>query len=231
MTGSSRYAGRRGTSTARTRLTAPVLLPAHGWEVIDQGATCPLPARPQDGTSQPRPLTAHQAPHRRPCHPQDADGRRQIRPGLTGRDWQGWGCRQPPCKVRKCGCAPRTRYRSIHVTPTLPGRLRYHCVIGCADHGQNPAAVRVRRVCQVREKGLGRTKTRPRPCAHEEQESAGLRADRLTNFANETLRDGPRGSRTSWSRATPRCMFPSRPAQLRNLIPAVAYSASSGTGV
>ena len=230
MTGSSRYAGRRGTSTARTRLTAPVLLPAHGWEVIDQGATCPLPARPQDGTSQPRPLTAHQAPHRRPCHPQDADGRRQRRPGLTGRDWQGWGCRQPPCKVRKCGCAPRTRYRSIHVTPTLPGRLRYHCVIGCADPGQNrlPSG-------SGGSVGFGRRAwagQRPGPAhAHEEKESAGLRADRLTNFANQTLRDGPRGGRTSWSRATPRCMFPSRPAQLRNLIPAVAYSASSGTGV
>jgi hypothetical protein len=39
---------------------------------------------------------------------------------------------------------------------TCPGRLRRHCVIGCADPGQNPSAVRLGS-SRVRGRGLGRT--------------------------------------------------------------------------
>jgi hypothetical protein len=37
---------------------------------------------------------------------------------------------------------PRTRRRSIHASRNLSRALRRHCVIGCADPGQNPSAVR-----------------------------------------------------------------------------------------
>ena len=45
---------------------------------------------------------------------------------------------------------------------TCPGRLRRHCVIGCADPGQNPPAARSRS-SRVRGRGLGKTMARPVP--------------------------------------------------------------------
>ena len=45
---------------------------------------------------------------------------------------------------------------------TCPGRLRRHCVIGCADPGQNPSAVRSGS-SWVRGRGMGRARARPVP--------------------------------------------------------------------
>jgi len=55
-----------------------------------------------------------------------------------------------------------TRRRSVTPAGTCPGRLRRHCVIGCADPGQNPSAVRSSS-SRVRGRGLGRATVRPVP--------------------------------------------------------------------
>jgi hypothetical protein len=49
---------------------------------------------------------------------------------------------------------------------TCPGRLRRHCVIGYADPGQNPTAVRFGS-SRVRGRGLSKTRARPPGCAAE----------------------------------------------------------------
>ena len=84
---------------------------------------------------------------------------------------------------------------------TCPGRLRRHCVIGCADPGQNPPAASSRS-SRVRGRGLGRTMARPVPWSRPGSGDDGWGAEARRGHDRRRRGGAWRGWRTrTWCRS------------------------------